>query len=200
MSSPDANPPSPSIPLDDLQSEERGMALFERFRAIDSAFRSGDLNGLRAALGNPDAFPNCILHPELAMGEWPLGYAICVSPLSFIEDLIKAGATPNFAANDGFPSLLAAIATERDDRGAIVKLLLDNGADIAQRGINDWTPLHYTTALNDLGVIRILLEAGADPLARTDIDDRSTALEDAQRAGFSGAVDLMVEFMARGRG
>lgn len=200
MAHSDEHAPSASQPPGDLQSEERGMALFARFRAIDTAFREGDLEGLRAALDNPAGFPNCILHPELAMGEWPLGYAIGVSPLAFIRDLLQAGAVPNFIASDGFPSLLAAIATDRDDRAKLVQVLLENGADISQRGVNDWTPLHYATNLKDMDVIRILLEAGADPLARTDIDDRTTSLDDAQNAGFSEAVNLMVEFMARGRG
>ncbi|MBM3609622.1 MAG: ankyrin repeat domain-containing protein [Alphaproteobacteria bacterium] len=184
----------------DLRDEARGMALFEKFRKIDTAFREGDLDALRVALGHPDTFPNCILHPELAMGEWPLGYAISVSPLAFVRELLAAGANANFDAHDGFPSLLCAIASDRADRAELVALLLENGADIGQRGVNDWTALHYATNLKDMDVIRILLEAGADPLARTNIDDRTTPLENAQNAGFSEGVNLMVEFMARGRG
>lgn len=159
--------------------------------AIDAAYRAGDLAALRAALGQPPDFPNCRHPVELAVGDHPLEYAIYWSPLAFIERLLELGADPNYEADDGFPSLVAALSSGREDGHRLLALLLDKGAALDQRGINDWTPLHYATAQRDLEAVRLLLDRGADADLRTRIDDRTSALEDAEAAGFAEAVALM---------
>ncbi|MBR1283037.1 hypothetical protein JQ597_13405 [Bradyrhizobium sp. AUGA SZCCT0177] len=63
------------------------------------------------------------------------------SPLAFIETLLDCGANPNYPDRGGFPSLIAALSTDRPDRLELLRLLLSRGADTAQRGSNDWTPL-----------------------------------------------------------
>ena len=162
-----------------------------QFRIVDDAFRAGDLAALKAALGNPPDFPNC-LHPNsLGVGEYPLEYAIYWSPLPFIIELIKIGADVNYPTAAGFPSLIAALSSDRLNRLAVLGLLLDNGADCTQRGINDWTPLHYAVAQRDLAAIEMLLEFGADPAIRTGIDDCTTPYEDAVATGLTDAAALM---------
>ena len=44
--------------------------------------------------------------------------------MPFIETLLELGADPNYDHDDGFPSLIAALSTDRDDRYALVQLLL----------------------------------------------------------------------------
>ena len=122
------------------KNEER-CAKYRAFKAIDDAYRRGDLDALLIALGDPPDFPNCS-HPwGLGLGEFPLEYAIYWSPLAFIRTLLDHGANPNYDDKAGFPSLIAALSTERADRLELVRLLLSCGADVQQRGVNDWTPL-----------------------------------------------------------
>ncbi len=190
---------SPQGEVDEEAQAAAGLAMFERFRAIDMAFRDGDLAALRKALNDDQHFPNTRLPSELGIGDWPLGYAIAVSPVAFIADLLEAGAEPNYPAPDDFPCLMAAIAAEREGRADILEALLKHGADVGQRGIHDWTPLHYAVSLNDLDAMKVLLDQGADPLARTDSDDKATCLEDAQNAGFDAAVDLLMDYLGSAR-
>lgn len=72
------------------EQEER-CERYEAFKAVDSAYRTGDLNALLTALGHPAEFPNS-LHPvDLGLTEFPLEYAIYWSPVHFIETLLDRG-------------------------------------------------------------------------------------------------------------
>jgi len=161
-------------------------------RAHD-AYRAGDVNALREALNDPRDFPNCRQPLELAVGDHPLEYAIYWSPLAFIEQLIGLGADLNYQHHAGFPSLIAALSSDRADKNGVLKLLLENGADVGQRGVNDWTPLHYAVVERDLEAVKILLAHGADPDLRTRIDHYISPIEDAENLGFTAAVELMLE-------
>jgi ankyrin repeat protein len=171
-------------------------AVFRQYRAIEDACRAGDLQALAAALGDPPDFPNCVVPAVLGMGDRPLVVAISCGPVAFIRRLLEVGADPDYPADDGFPALIHALSTGRPDRRAIIALLLDFGADIERRGLNDWTALHYAVALRDLAAIALLLARGADPNARTRIDDCTTALEDADAAGFREAAALIRDALA----
>ena len=118
-------------------------------------------------------------------------YAIYWSPLPFIQKLLELGANPNYEDPAGFPSLIAALSTERADKRALLELLLDFGADIQQRGHNDWTPLHWAAVNDDAPAVEMLLTHGADPNARTRIDDRETPLEEAERFGKQSAAEIL---------
>ena len=168
---------------------------FRRFERIDAAFKAGDLEALRAAVENPAAIPNGVM--PLAIGPC-LEYAIYHSPIGFIRTLLEIGADPN--VNDGgFPPLIAALSCSHPQPGSpgrtdvieIVRLLIAHGADLAQRGINDYTPLHAAVAWHNVAALRLLLEAGADPRLRTRIDDYETPREMARKAGFDVMVCLL---------
>jgi ankyrin repeat protein len=164
--------------------------IHRQFQAVDGAYRAGDLEALKAALGHPPDFPNCRQPFELGLGV-PLEYAIYWSPRPFIAALLHLGADPNYSDSGGFPSLIAALSTDRPDRHAILELLVERGADLGQRGVNDWTPLHYAVSRRDLAAIEILLGYGADPSLKTRVDDCSTPLEDAEVMGFEDAANLL---------
>jgi ankyrin repeat protein len=119
---------------------------------IHEAHSVGDLEALKAALGNPADFPNS--RPPLGAGDHCLEYAIYHGPLSFVRSLLELGADPNYESPGGFP--IAALATDRADRIDILRLLLAFGANVGQRGVNDGTPLHYAVAKNDLPAIELL--------------------------------------------
>ena len=171
-----------------MTPEEERCAEYQKLKQIDEAFAAGDLEALRAAVDDPSAVPNGQM--PLTIGSC-LVYAIYKSPLAFIRTLLDIGADPNLPVNDGFPPLIAALVTGRDEPGAkrrndvdeIIRLLLARGADPNQRGINDYTALHTAVAeRNALAVLR-LLEGGADPDLRTRIDDGETPGELATAAG-----------------
>ena len=158
--------------------------------AIHEAFKKGDLQALRRALEDPLDFPNVSCCPQ-SIG-CVLEYAIYHSPLGFIHTLLKLGADPNYEDHAGFPSLIAALSCpERSDRKAILELLLTFGADIQQRGVNDYTPLHYAAAADDVNMIEFLLAHGADPDAKTRVDDYATPLEEAEILGKTSAVERL---------
>ena len=146
---------------------------------LHEAFKKGDLDLVRSLLHNPPDFPNC----PLPGGGSILEYAIYHAPLSFIQSLIALGITVNYDAAAGFPCLIATLSTEREDRVEVLKLLLEHSADVQQRGVNDYTPLHYAVARNDVRAVELLLAFGADPDARTNIDDYATPLQEAEIAG-----------------
>lgn len=165
--------------------------------AIDAAFRTGDMAALRAALGDPVAFPRVPMPWGLGLSEHVLEYAIYWSPLPFIEALIRLGAEVDCRDGGGFPALMAALSSDRPDRFALIGLLLDHGADIHAHGVNDWTPLHHAVWLKDLEAVRLLLARGADASIRTRIDDCTTPLEDARSLGFDAAAAAMHEAMIK---
>ena len=161
-----------------------------KFQRIDDAFKSGDLEALRAAVEDPAVIPNGPM--PLVIGPC-LVYAIYHSPLAFIRTLLEIGADPNAPVDDGFPPLIAAIVSgrvapgvnTRMDVAEVIKLLLAFGADPNQRGINDYTPLHMAVEERNPAAIRLLLDGGADPQLRTRIDNYETPLELADTLGYS---------------
>jgi uncharacterized protein len=168
------------------------------FKAIDDAFKAGDIEALKSALGNAPRWFNEPMPHEFGLGH-PLEYAIYWSPLGFIEQLIAAGTNVDYDDDGGFPSLIATLSTDRHgrvDRLDVLRLLIRHGADLDQRGINDWTPLHYAANLRDLDALRLLLASGADPTVRTRIDNLTTPLEEAEAAGFAEGAALLRQAMS----
>ena len=156
---------------------------------IHQAYKTGDLKALKSALGNPPDFPNCV--GPGGLGGNCLEYAIYHSPLTFIRTLLELGADPNYLDDAGFPSIIAALSSQRTDRCRIIELLLSFGADIQRRGINDHTPLHYVASTEDIEAMELLLLRGADPGARTSIDHYATPLEEAEYLGRAKAVQAL---------
>ena len=169
-----------------------------RFVRIDAAFKAGDLAALRAELDDDDEdrFPNVVL--AAGIGDC-LTYAIYHSPVAFVAELLDLGADPNWPADDGFPPLIAALSCAtsapgspaRPDVREIVELLLERGSDVQQRGLNDYTPLHWAAGDGDLAMVDLLLAHGADPNEITRIDDMETPLEVASVAGRTAVVDRL---------
>jgi ankyrin repeat protein len=167
----------------------------QTFRLIDDAFRRGDLDALRGAVDDPALVPNGQM--PLTIGTC-LVYAIYHSPLPFIRTLLEIGADPNAPVHDGFPPLIAALSCSRDAPGArrtdvneIIRVLLSFKADVHQRGINDYTPLHMAVAERNIAAIHVLLESGADRDLRTRIDECQTPLEMARAIGWTDGVQLL---------
>jgi ankyrin repeat protein len=98
-----------------------------------------------------------------------------------------------FAADGFYPLGLAAFFGHR----AIVEFLLENGADVktAARNAQKVTALHGAVARRDVEIVKMLLEAGADPNAR---QERGFApLHDAAANGHAALVELLLKHGAR---
>ena len=164
-----------------------GTSRMKRIRATQAAAAAGDLNSLRAAFGDPADFPNA----RDECGETCLEYAIYHGPVSLVRDLLELGADANYSDHAGFPSLFAAIDRLAPDRHEVLALLVAAGADVQQRGVNDYTALHYAACRDDAIAVDLLLRHGANPAARTRIDHYGTPLEEAERFGHAiGAAPL----------
>ena len=57
-------------------------------------------------------------------------------------------------------------------------------------GVNGWTPLHMAAGYGDLPALEVLLNAGADPTIKTEIDDYLTPAEEARKLGQHAAAML----------
>ncbi|MBX3193378.1 MAG: ankyrin repeat domain-containing protein [Labilithrix sp.] len=97
-------------------------------------------------------------------GEPPLALAAEAGHLEVVDALLVAGADVNGRAPDGtgYPPLVVAASRPRVD---IVRRLLVAKARIEQRDILGMTALCAATAKGNIEVARVLLAAGADPLA-----------------------------------
>jgi ankyrin repeat protein len=93
-----------------------------------------------------------------------------------------------FAADGFYPLGLAAFFGHR----AIVEFLLKNGADVktSARNAQKVTALHGAVARRDVEIVKMLLQAGADPNAR---QERGFApLHDAAANGNTALVELLL--------
>jgi ankyrin repeat protein len=157
---------------------------------IEAAVVSGDVDALRDMFGGDPAFPN--VRDEC--GQTVLDHAIYRGPPALVRALLDLGADPNYADAGGFPSLFAAVDRATDDRYEVLALLLAAGASVAQRGTNDYTPLHYAACRDDARAVELLLRHGADRSARTRIDHYATPLEEAEQFGHRLGAEALRRF------
>jgi uncharacterized protein len=194
---------------------EGAAASVDNSKKLMEAIRAGDKAGLEALLSAEPgllefAAPNgssvMLLaayygHPELAEifvrhGAKPDVFeASALGDLETVRKVVSGDrALVNAFAADGFyPLGLAAFFGHR----AIVEFLLKNGADVSlsARNAQKVTALHGAVARRDLEIVKMLLEAGADPNAR---QERGFApLHDAAANGSEPLVELLLKHGAR---
>jgi ankyrin repeat protein len=150
-----------------------------------TAIRENNLPALRALLKSAD------VNTRDKRGSTPLMYASASGSAEAVRTLLAAGAAVNTTNDFGATalmwgitdpekvrSLLAAgadvrvkskmgrtplfLAADNDGSSAIVKLLLDRGANPTERDSQDRTPLAAAVSANDLVSMKLLLEHGAD--------------------------------------
>jgi uncharacterized protein len=126
-----------------------------------------------------------------ARGELDLYEASSLGDAQRVRGLVDEDPTRvNAYASDGFyPLGLAAFFGHED----VVSLLLERGADVAQRARNTLAvmPLHAAAATNQTAIARRLLDAGAPPSAAQQ--DDFTPLHEAAANGNRELVELLLE-------
>lgn len=132
---------------------------YRQFEKIHTAFCTGDIDALRAAVDDPAGIPNGPMPPGIGAC---LDYAIYHSALPLIRTLLEIGADPRPVDHAGFPPLIAALscslarpgAPARKDVIEVLRLLLAFGADPAQRGINDYSALRMAASVRNLPAVK----------------------------------------------
>ena len=141
--------------------------------ALHHAYQRGDLEALKALLGNPPDFPNC--RGPAGVGDIILVYAIYYSPLPFVRVLLVLVALLDAEVGDG---------VDRDHRGQDVA-----AADIDPHLGGDGTFLTSTTL--PLSTLRTLSFTASSPFRSCPpvgrIGRRSRAVADPPSS--PGAVD-----------
>ncbi len=154
-----------------------------------------NFHGLFIALREPSPnvvqvlinIPTIDLNTLTEQGESPLMMAVFKGQVEIAQQLIKLGADVN---KTGWTPLHYAATAGHSQ---LVSILLANYAYIDAESPNKTTPLmmaaHYGTA----GVVKLLLEEGADPLLKNDVG--LSAIDFAQKANKTDAVEIIAAFV-----
>ena len=101
-----------------------------------------------------------------AKGQRPLHVAVALGKTNLVDLLITHGADPNLLGSSfvGGPWTTLEIAVWRGQTNLVAQLI-KHGAQVNYPAYSTVTPLHRAVKYNHAGVVRVLLEAGADPEA-----------------------------------
>jgi len=110
-----------------------------------------------------------------------------------VDALLDAGAKPDEKLGYDNTALISAASERPDQRTAIVKALLDAGADVNGRGVSGVTALHAAAESGRLDIVELLLKNGADI---TVADDKGNT--PALTAAEAGQVKIVCYLAERG--
>ncbi|CAL5873767.1 uncharacterized protein PFLUO_LOCUS8049 [Penicillium psychrofluorescens] len=120
-----------------------------------------------------------------------LKHAARMSSLPMARQLLDLGAPVNASdARQSISPLHIAADPNYHTDVAIVKLLIDHGAQVNAMSFTGQTPLHCTARRCDVAVARVLLENGADVNIQTDYD--KTALHIAAELNGADLIKLLL--------
>ena len=100
-----------------------------------------------------------------------------------VQWMLQKRVSLNFRDEEGYTPLHTAIDTSRPNRLEVLRLLLEAGASVNLKGVNDWTPAHLAAARDAVEALRLLVQFRADLTIRTEIDNYATPLEEARSLG-----------------
>lgn len=155
---------------------------------IFAAAAKGQTDELRSLIENDSALINAF-SPE---GFTPLGLAAFFGHAETVEALLGAGADANLTSRESMkmPPLGSAMAVQRND---IARTLIEHGADVNGKAVNDLTALHTAAARGNLEAAKLLLDRGADVDARAT--DGKTPLDYAQERNQPEMVEFLSAFI-----
>ena len=124
---------------------------------IFAAAAKGQTDELRSLVEKDPALVNAY-SPD---GFTPLGLAAFFGHVEAVEALLAAGANVNLTSRESMkmPPLGSAMAVQRND---IARTLIEHGANVNAKAVNDLTALHTAAARGNLEAAKLLLDHGAD--------------------------------------
>lgn len=150
---------------------------------------TGNLDDLRQWIqGHPDD-----LNAWIGDGYSPLHVACMFGHEAIVRYLLEQGALVNLNAMNASRATPLHLATGfRDEDIAIrmVKTLVDHGAELNAPQAGGQTPLHHAVASGGLGLVEVLVMAGADPHIK----------DEQGRSAMDLAHDLIPERFSEGHG
>ena len=159
---------------------------------IQTWLKDSDLDQLEFASQVVDSFP---YERDSCHGSPWIVHAVSSGSLKSVKWMVEKGVNIQPIDTDGYPPVISCIDVEGKEKYQILRVLINAGADIDERGINGWTPLHMAAVRDDEKSMRILLEAGADRTITTKIDDDVTAEEEARNLGHQKSADFIASFI-----
>ena len=122
--------------------------------------------------------------------ESPLMIAAIKGQLDLAKRLIARKAEVN---KPGWTPLHYAASHAGDNSAAMVRLLLEHHAYIDAESPNKTTPLMMAAQYGSAGVVKLLLEEGADPLLKNQLG--LTAIDFARQANRQASADIIAAFV-----
>jgi len=155
----------------------------------NAAYR-GDVQGVRTLLDQGVNVNNREGCGDVSLNLTALYCAAFAGNVEVAQLLLDRGAEINTRGFDADTALM--IATYKGHT-KMVRLLLEHGADIHATNENGkYRALTYATYLGHTDIVKLLLDHGADwSVATTPLNNGTTALEAAQRHGYSGIIRLL---------
>lgn len=111
-----------------------------------------------------------------ADGFTPLGLASFFKRPDVVRELLDRGADPNRVARHEFAVAPIHSAVANGTSLAIVRMLVEAGAEVNVRQRHGWTPLHGAAMSGDADLVRYLLDRGADRAATNDQGKTAAAI------------------------
>jgi ankyrin repeat protein len=161
---------------------ERGAdpnAIGSGYTALHIAVRRGDVEVVKALLARGADHDARVIKPTPArrvsddvalarplVGTTPLWLAANFGETEIVRILAAAGADPQATANDGSTPLIASIGRNESRALAIVKFLVDGGADVNAADESGNTALHKAASNGFDRLVQLLADSGARLEAR----------------------------------
>ena len=151
---------------------------WSEYERMFEVLKRGQVAELEAEAARMPAFPDGV--DDYLGRRWIIN-AIDAQSTATLEWMLAKGVDLEFKDDEGYTPLHIAIDSKGANHLEVLKLLLEAGAPVNLKGINDWTPAHMAVARDDVEALKLLVKFGANLNIRTEIDNYETPFEEARR-------------------